>query len=161
MLDPGGLRAALLGGYHGSWIPADTLDAPLSRVGLAALGASPGAGIVHALGPETCGLERTAEIAAYLAEQSAGQCGPCVNGLPRLSGLLDNLAYGRVDDALVDAIHRTLRLVDGRGSCRHPDGTARMVRTALAVFGGDIAQHRRGRCEALLVTARRQVRRSE
>ena len=159
-LDPPRLRAVLLGGYHGSWVPADALDAPLSQAGLEALGASPGAGIVHALRPDRCGLERTAEIVGYLAEQSAGQCGPCVNGLPRLSKLLDKLAYGRIDDALVDEIHRMVRLVDGRGSCRHPDGTARMVRTALAVFVDDIAEHRRGRCEALLLAARREVRRS-
>jgi NADH:ubiquinone oxidoreductase subunit F (NADH-binding) len=158
--NPGGLRAVLLGGYHGSWISVDNLDTRLSRTDLAALGASPGAGIVHAIGRDECGLERTAEIAVYLAEQSAGQCGPCLNGLPRLSQLLDRLAFGRVNDTLIKEIHRMLGLVDGRGSCRHPDGTARMVRTALAVFARDIAEHRHGRCEALQLAARREVRRS-
>jgi NADH:ubiquinone oxidoreductase subunit F (NADH-binding) len=151
-------RTVLLGGYHGSWLPAGALGARLSRSGLAPLGAIPGAGVVHVLGRNECGLERTAEIASYLADQSARQCGPCLNGLPRLSLLLDQLAYGRVDDVLIDEIHRTIGLIDGRGSCRHPDGTARMVRTALAVFDNEIAQHRRGRCEALLVNARREVR---
>ncbi len=88
------------GGYHGSWIPADAFDgARLSRAALASFGATPGAGIVHALAADDCGLARTADIAAYLAEQSARQCGPCRNGLPRLAQLLDELAYSRVDDA--------------------------------------------------------------
>jgi NADH:ubiquinone oxidoreductase subunit F (NADH-binding) len=160
--DPRTLRAVLLGGYHGSWIPADALaGARLSRNGLAALGASPGAGIVHALGRDECGLERTAEIAGYLADQSARQCGPCVNGLPRLSQLLDQLAYGRGVGALVGEIQRMLGLIDGRGSCRHPDGTARLVRTALAVFRSDITRHQHGRCEALLAAARREIRGSK
>ncbi|CAN5663720.1 NADH-ubiquinone oxidoreductase-F iron-sulfur binding region domain-containing protein [soil metagenome] len=152
------VRAVLLGGYHGSWIPARALDARLSRAGLAPLGATPGAGVVHVLGRNECALERTAEIVSYLAGQSARQCGPCLNGLPRLSQLLDQLAYGRVDDILIDEIARTIGLIDGRGSCRHPDGTARMVRTALKVFDSDIVQHRRGRCEALMSDAHRQVR---
>ena len=33
-------------------------------------------------------------------------------------------------------------LVDGRGSCRHPDGTARLVRSALDTFADDITHHR-------------------
>ena len=149
------LRAVLAGGYHGSWIPAAAAfdGARLSRDSLARFKASPGAGIIHALGVDECGLARTADIAAYLAEESAGQCGPCLNGLPRLAQLLDELAYSRVGDSLLDEIHRMLGLVDGRGSCRHPDGTARLIRSALDVFATDIAHHRHGRCDALLITA--------
>ncbi len=137
-----------LGGYHGSWIPAaNAFDGPALAGGLAPFGASPGAGIVHVLSADECGLARTADIMAYLAEQSARQCGPCRNGLPRLAQLLDDLAYERVDDDLLDEVHRMLGLVDGRGACRHPDGTARLLRSALETFAGDIEHHRDGRCD--------------
>jgi len=43
-------------------------------------------------------------------------------------------------------------LIDGRGSCRHPDGTARLARSALDAFASDIAHHRHGRCEAALTS---------
>lgn len=143
------LRAVLVGGYHGSWLRAAQLDgARLSRSGLRGLGASPGAGIFHAIGATECGLAVTAEIAGYLAEQSARQCGPCLKGLPRLAELVDELAFGRADDALVKEIRRLTRLVDGRGACRHPDGTARMVRSALHAFADDIELHGRRRCAA-------------
>lgn len=147
--DPRTVRAVLVGGYHGSWIPATALGARLSRAGLAAYGATPGAGVLRVLGFDECGLEFTAAVVSYLADETAGQCGPCVNGLPRLAQLLDQLAFGPADDTLVDEIRWTTGLIDGRGACRHPDGSARMVRTALNVFAGDIAQHRLGRCEAL------------
>ncbi len=149
LIDTRELSAVLIGGYHGSWLPADTLASTrLSRSGLAALGASPGAGIVHALGATECGLVRTAEITEYLADQSARQCGPCRNGLPRLSELIEELAYRRTSDYLVKEVRRIARLVNGRGACRHPDGTARMVRSALSTFAADIEQHRRGLCSA-------------
>ncbi len=148
------VSAVLIGGYHGSWIPSAAFaTARLSRTGLASLGASPGAGIVHALPIDECGLVRTADIVAYLAEQGARQCGPCTNGLPRLATLFDELAYGHIDDALLVELHRILDIVDGRGSCRHPDGTVRMCRSALEVFANDIALHRSGRCEAALAAA--------
>jgi NADH:ubiquinone oxidoreductase subunit F (NADH-binding) len=143
------LRAVLIGGYHGTWLSPEQLGiAGLSRAALKPLGAAPGAGIVHALDYSECGLARTAEIARYLADQSARQCGPCLNGLPRLAELLDQLAFGRASDDLVREIRRMIGLVDGRGSCRHPDGTARMVRSALHTFADDIEWHRQGRCVA-------------
>ena len=147
--DPRTLSAVLVGGYHGSWLTASAFAGTrLSRAGLKSLGASPGAGIIHALGLTECGLAHTAEIARYLAEQSARQCGPCLNGLPRIAELLNELAHGRATDQLVKEARRVTGLVDGRGSCRHPDGTARMIRSALHVFAEEIGLHQRRRCAA-------------
>ena len=158
--DTRALRAVLLGGYHGTWIPAAMLaDARLSRAGLAHLGARPGAGIVHALPASECGLTRTADILSFLAGESARQCGPCTNGLPELARLFDELVYHGVDDGLLAKVYRTIDLVDGRGSCRHPDGTARLARSALTAFASDIDHHRHGRCEAALEPVPR-IRRS-
>ena len=145
----GELRAILVGGYHGTWIPAGALEGlRLSRASLQTVGASPGAGIIHALPKDVCGLARTAQITEYLAGESARQCGPCRNGLPTLALLLAELASNRVDDALVTEIRRVTGLVDGRGSCRHPDGTARMIRSALVAFASDVEAHRRRTCES-------------
>jgi NADH:ubiquinone oxidoreductase subunit F (NADH-binding) len=143
--DPRTLRAALVGGYHGRWVLRDAFqDTRLTHAAPESLGA----GIVYALATNVCGLACTAAIAAYLAEQSARQCGPCLNGLPRLAQLLDHLAYRRVSDPLIKDIYRMTRLVDGRGACRHPDGAARLVRSALHAFAADIEHHRQGGCEA-------------
>ncbi|MCI4673500.1 NADH-ubiquinone oxidoreductase-F iron-sulfur binding region domain-containing protein [Candidatus Mycolicibacterium alkanivorans] len=147
--DPRNVSAILVGGYHGTWLPANTFGGTkLSRTGLKHLGATPGAGIIHALGTTECGLVRSAEIVGYLADEGARQCGPCKKGLPRLAELLDELAYGRANDPLVKEIRRMVRLVDGRGACRHPDGTARLVRSALRAFATDIEAHHHARCAA-------------
>jgi NADH:ubiquinone oxidoreductase subunit F (NADH-binding) len=137
--DPGSLAAVLVGGYHGRWIPAEALD----RV---TLGRGSGTGIVHGLGASECGVERTAAFVGYLAEQSAGQCGPCRNGLPQLAELMSLLARGHGDEGLPAEIDRIAGLVDGRGACHHPDGTARLVRSALRTFSVDIGWHCEGHC---------------
>ncbi|ROQ39853.1 NADH dehydrogenase subunit F [Frondihabitans sp. PhB188] len=141
-----GLRAVLVGGYHGAWVPASALSTRLSMQELAPFGATPGAGILMALGTHRCGLDAAAEIAAYLAGQSARQCGPCANGLPRLADVLRRLAARDRAEWLPGEVDRLARLVAGRGSCHHPDGTSRMVLSALTVFADDVREHLAGRC---------------
>ena len=143
------LRAVLVGGYHGAWVPADALgELRLSRESLRPHGATPGAGVLVGLARHECGLARTADIATWLAAQSAGQCGPCLNGLPRMAGVLARLAHGDRDRGLAAEVTRLAALVEGRGACHHPDGTARLVRSALHTFETDVALHLAGCCEA-------------
>jgi NADH:ubiquinone oxidoreductase subunit F (NADH-binding) len=141
------LQAVLVGGYHGGWVPADPA-LPVSRRALEPYGASPGAGVVVALPAGACGLGETARIAGYLAEQVAGQCGPCVNGLPRMAATLADLAARRARPGLPAEVERLARLVSGRGACRHPDGTARLVLSAMRAFEADVVAHLGGRCLA-------------
>ncbi|KAA9153625.1 NADH-quinone oxidoreductase subunit F [Amycolatopsis acidicola] len=140
------LRAVLVGGYHGTWVPAANFGIPLTRKDLSAIGGSVGAGVMVALGTGHCGLKASAEVAAYLAAQSARQCGPCLNGLPALAQTLQALATGAGTAELPARAARLADLVEGRGACHHPDGTARFVRSTLAVFGDEIAWHLRGEC---------------
>ena len=139
------LAAVLLGGYFGTWVPWRAAAAiPLSAAGLAVLGADPGAGLVAALPDDACGLAEAAHVARYLADESAGQCGPCVFGLDAVAGQLEALAQGRGD--ALGRLRHSLDVADGRGACRHPDGAVRMVRSALTVFSGEIGRHAEGWC---------------
>jgi NADH:ubiquinone oxidoreductase subunit F (NADH-binding) len=136
--------AVLLGGYGGAWIDGSRLEIPLAPGPLAALGASVGAGVIVALPRGSCGVAETARVARYMAAENAGQCGPCVNGLPALAGAMELLAAGRSAGA-VDEIERLSTAIDGRGACRHPDGVVRLVRSAMRVFAPDVADHTAGR----------------
>ncbi|MFI6477019.1 NADH-ubiquinone oxidoreductase-F iron-sulfur binding region domain-containing protein [Nonomuraea sp. NPDC050663] len=118
--------------------PAPPPGVELSRTGLEAAGATLGAGIIVPLGSDTCPLGETARVAAYLAAQSSGQCGPCRMGLPEVARALVALCEGHGSS---DSVRRAVRAVERRGACFHPDGTARFVLSALDAFADDVAAH--------------------
>jgi NADH:ubiquinone oxidoreductase subunit F (NADH-binding) len=142
-------QAVLIGGYHGAWIPAgQAASLALRNAALRPLGASVGAGILAALPPDRCGLVETARVARYLALESAGQCGPCLSGLPRIAASLLEVAGPRPRQSVLADLSRWAGLVAGRGACHHPDGTVRFAGSALRTFAAEIALHRRGACSA-------------
>jgi len=139
------LQALLLGGYFGRWAGAsEAVPLPFSTAGLAPLGAGPGAGLIAALPADACGLAETARVVRYLADESAGQCGPCLFGLDAVAGEVQRLADGRTSS--LATLRRWLGQVDGRGACRHPDGTVGLIRSALTVFAAELDQHAQGWC---------------
>ena len=141
--------AVLIGGYHGTWLPmATALTLTLDNQALARHHAALGAGVLAVLPHQACGLIETARVTRYLAAESAGQCGPCLNGLPRIAVAMAELAGPRPRRGTVQAVERWAGLVTGRGACHHPDGTVRLVRSALAVFGDELRRHADGDCSA-------------
>lgn len=139
-------QAYLVGGYFGTWLgAADANRAALSNAGLAHVGASLGARAIVALPAAVCGVVETARVARYLAEQSAGQCGPCVHGLAAVADSLDELVRGKERTPDVALLQRRLGQIAGRGACRHPDGAAVLVSSALHVFAGEVDRHVHGR----------------
>jgi NADH:ubiquinone oxidoreductase subunit F (NADH-binding) len=146
---PDRVQAVLVGGYHGTWLPLPSAaHVPLCPAGLRPFGSSLGAGVMIPLAGSECGLRMTARIVAYLAAESARQCGPCQFGLPNLAGLMSSLAAGTAGSQGLRAIREAAGLVAGRGACHHPDGTARLVRSALTTFEQDAVLHTHGRCLA-------------
>ena len=140
-------RALLVGGYFGTWIPP-TLDVPLSRAGLRQAGAALGARTIAVLPQRVCPLAETARIVRYLAAESAGQCGPCVFGLPAVADSMAALARGGAQAAALRRISALTPQVLGRGACAHPDGAVRLVASALTVFADEVDHHLAGSCTA-------------
>jgi len=141
------VRAVLLGGYFGTWLTwPDHADVPLARPWLRPLGADLGAGVVLALPTRVCGLVAGAQIARYLADASAQQCGPCLFGLPRVADLLARLAACETSPGLPTEIERVISMVRGRGACAHPDGAARFVHSTVTTFDDEVRHHLRGGC---------------
>jgi len=142
------VQAVLVGGYFGGWIRPD-LDLPLTQAALRPLGASLGARTIALLPASVCGLAETARVARYMAGESAGQCGPCLFGLPAVAAALETIALGLPGAAA--ALNRLPQLsaqIARRGACAHPDGTLRFVESALDVFADEVDLHVVGRCSA-------------
>ena len=142
-------QAVLVGGYHGAWLSSDQArHLTLSNADLGPLGAAVGAGVLAALPTNRCGLVESARVVSYLAAESAGQCGPCLNGLPRIAATFSQLAHHGSTPSTRDDLQRWSQLVERRGACHHPDGTVRFLRSALNVFADEVVMHEAGRCSA-------------
>ena len=155
------LSAVLAGGYFGRWLPAETapgmaLDGLMGDLGLGAA-----TGIVLALPTSACGLTETARMLSFLAGESAGQCGPCLHGLPAMAQVTAGVAIGNARAPDLDRLRRwAAQLASGRGACHHPDGAVALLQSSLRTFADDLASHlQKGAChgsqsEAVFAMAR-------
>jgi NADH:ubiquinone oxidoreductase subunit F (NADH-binding) len=140
----GSYSAVLVGGYFGSWITAaEAQGADLSSRSLQPLGASAGCGLLVAMPINHCPLQEVSRVLSWLAANSAGQCGACVNGLPALAGAFEALVDRRVEVHDPEGwLDRWSPMVAGRGACKLPDGAIRFLNSARRVFESHIARHR-------------------
>jgi NADH:ubiquinone oxidoreductase subunit F (NADH-binding) len=135
-------RALLVGGYFGAWLPAGVAwPLPMTHAALKAAGGALGAGMVIALPVSSCLLAETARVVRYLADEGAGQCGPCVFGLPALADAMTDLAYHGGRGRVLRQLATLLPLVERRGACRHPDGVTQLIRSAVRAAGPDARRH--------------------
>ena len=117
--NPADLSGVLVGGYFGAWMdPAAAADA--MRLGVDALrrvGGGLGAGILVAM-PRSgiCALAEVSRATRWLADQNAGQCGACVNGLDAIAGAVETLVAGDRDRRRRSAVE-AVALDDGRAGC--------------------------------------------
>jgi NADH:ubiquinone oxidoreductase subunit F (NADH-binding) len=141
------VRAFLVGGYFGGWLgEREAADASLLEADLRPRGARLGARAIVVLPISACGICETARAMRYLADSSAGQCGPCVYGLDAIARSFERLAARqRLDER--KQLGRWIQQVRGRGACSHPDGAAGFATSALEVFAQEAEQHLRGHCE--------------
>ena len=138
---------ALLGGYFGTWLsPASLQELQLDVDALKTLhGASLGCGVLAILPQGGCGLVEAARIFRYLSEETAGQCGPCVNGLAAIAETMDRIAISDAGPSDIERIYRWIGMVRGRGACHHPDGAVGLLSSALMVFRDHLGNHFHGR----------------
>jgi len=142
------MSALLAGGYFGNWIPAPAVTGlVLSRRSFAAAGGSLGCGMLHVFPSRACGVRESARVARYLAEETAGQCGPCVHGLSAIAGTVETIARRKAPRGALRDVRRWLQDVAHRGACNLPDAAVGFLTSALTVFADEFELHERhGRC---------------
>lgn len=143
------VAAVGLSGLSGGWLTGpEAWGATWSDAGLAPYGLRTGTGAIHVLDRATCPLDHVARLANFAAGESAGQCGPCMFGVPAVAGQLRRLADGAIEPDELRLLHERLNLLPGRGACRFPDGVAGFAASAVRAFSADVEAHLVGRCIA-------------
>jgi NADH:ubiquinone oxidoreductase subunit F (NADH-binding) len=147
--------AVLLGGYFGGWVESSQAwGLVLEPEQLRAQGHSLGCGVIAVLPAGRCGVVETGRILAYLAHESARQCGPCTFGLRAISSATGRIAALASSDGDFEHIQRWAGLLPGRGACKHPDGAAGLLGSALRVFADEFRYHElEHRCRAVAAVA--------
>jgi NADH:ubiquinone oxidoreductase subunit F (NADH-binding) len=137
---------ALLGGYFGAWLAPEMMrDMPLDSDRLRKeYKASFGCGILAVLPEGGCPIVESTRILSYLAAETAGQCGPCVNGLAALSETMERVAASQPEPEDYQRVMRWIDMVKGRGACHHPDGAVGQLTSALTVFKQHLTTHLQG-----------------
>ncbi|MEU8863346.1 NADH-ubiquinone oxidoreductase-F iron-sulfur binding region domain-containing protein [Streptomyces umbrinus] len=134
-------QGVLTGGYHGKWLDSATVnEAIVSRNSLDAVGGALGAGAILPISTATCPLGESLRVAQWLAEESAGQCGPCYLGLPAAARGMEDILNGGGPAAL-EALKQVAHAVKRRGACSHPDGSAMFLESTIKAFTDDLAAH--------------------
>lgn len=147
-VDPRGVAHVLVGGLSGMWMTADeALTCRWSATDLARYGARPASGVLRVVPHGACPLDVVAQHLRYAAGESAGQCGPCMFGVPAVASDLLALAEGSADAGARGRLDARLPLLAGRGACRFPDGIAGYAASVLRVLGRHLDEHAAGRCD--------------
>jgi NADH:ubiquinone oxidoreductase subunit F (NADH-binding) len=143
---PTDAEAVLVGGLGGVFLPAE--DVPSLRWSsedLGEFGSGIGPGVIAVVPPTECPLAFVDRYLQYARGESAGQCGPCMFGVPALAADWSALME-RPTRSLLRQVGQRAGLLPGRGACRFPDGVGRFVASALRVFAAHVEGHVAGHC---------------
>ena len=104
-----------------------------------------GPGVIVALPKAACGVIESARVTRYLADESAGQCGPCLYGLAAVAKVFDEISDSPPREPGTHRwIERWAADIAGRGACSHPDGAVRFIASSLRIFADEIDRHEQG-----------------
>ena len=145
----GGSGAVGISGLSGGWLTADeATSVRWANRDLRQFGLSTGASVLHVIGADECPLMTIRSWLTYAAGESAGQCGPCMFGVPAAVADLIAIIDGRAARARATRLRERIALLSGRGACHFPDGIATFIRSVLRAFPEFLADHARGTCPA-------------
>ncbi len=91
----GTLKALLVGGPAGGFLPESALDTPLDPVALGAAGACLGSGQLLVVDQRACLVELGRLMERFMSDESCGKCIPCRIGTRRLYEIADRATAGR------------------------------------------------------------------
>jgi NADH:ubiquinone oxidoreductase subunit F (NADH-binding) len=140
--DLDGISGFLIGGYFAGVLGIHALDIPLDYDAFAAAGAGLGCAAIGVITSDvTCPVAISAGVMAYLARESAGQCGSCFNGTAAMSAVLDALQHHQAEASDIERLRKWAGFLRGRGACGTLDGATNVAASLLREFPDHVAAH--------------------
>jgi NADH-quinone oxidoreductase subunit F len=145
----GRLKAVLVGGPTGGFLPPEQLDMPLTYEGLASAGALAGSSTLLAIGESTCLVDLATLMTRYLGDEACGKTIPCRIGARRLAEMGERLCSGRTrpsDPGLIEDLGADMRAA---ALCGLEAGASNPLLSVMRYFPAEFEAHAaRGHCPA-------------
>ena len=145
----GHLKAVLVGGPTGGFLPPDALDTPWLHDRLSAAGATCGSGTILSLDQSSCIVDVATLMTRYLADEACGKTIPCRIGTRRMAELGRGFCSGRArpgDAALLADLAADVR---DAALCGLEAGASNPLLSGMRYFAAEFEDHIvRGSCPA-------------
>jgi NADH-quinone oxidoreductase subunit F len=128
------LQAVLLGGAAGGFVTSEQLDMPLTFEAVREAKATLGSGVVVPFDDTVDLRDVIARIAAFMRDESCGQCTPCRVGTVRQEEAIARLVSGQTRGSVQDE----LALLDDLATCMRDSSICGLGQTAASALSSAI-----------------------
>lgn len=141
------VKAVLVGGPSGGFLPKTKIDIPLDFEPLAEAGCCMGSGQVIVYDQATCMLEKIRSLMKHLADESCGKCTPCREGLRNICATLQKISDRNGKESDLDVLKDLAETLAAASLCNFGRTAANPVLTGVRYFREDLMTHiRTGKC---------------
>jgi NADH-quinone oxidoreductase subunit F len=137
----GALKAVMVGGPSGGFLPPDALDMPLTWRGLEEAGAIMGSGQVLAIDDSTCLVDLATLMTRLMNDEACGKTIPCRIGLKRMAEIGDRFVAGRPMPDDPDLLHDLAADTRDGGLCGLEITAVNPLLTGMRYFGKEFDDH--------------------
>jgi len=135
------IKAVLVGGPSGGFLPTDLLDTPYDYDSLRAVDAHVGSGSIVVADDRACIVDLARLLTRFCADQACGKTIPCRIGTRRLSEVVDRIAVGTpkpTDATLAADLASDIR---GSALCDHERLATLPTTSAMRYFRAELDDH--------------------
>ena len=148
-LAKGNLKAVLVGGPTGGFLPPDALDTPLSYDALREAGALAGSGTLLALDETACVVDVATLMTRYLNDEACGKTIPCRIGTRRMAELGGAFCSGRVRPSDAELLGDLAADLRDAALCGLEADASNPLLSGMRYFAPEFEDHiMRGQCPA-------------
>ena len=135
------VKAVLVGGPSGGFLPPDLLDTPYDYEPLRAVDAHVGSGSIVVADERACIVDLARLLTRFCADQACGKTIPCRIGTRRLSEITDRIAAGTPRPTDVALAAELAADVVGSGLCDHERLATLPLTSAMRYFRPELDEH--------------------
>lgn len=139
------IKAVMVGGFGGGFLPEAALDTPLDYRSLAGAGIAMASGSLVVADSATCVVDLTLHALSFSLAGSCGHCVPCREGTLQMTELLKDITGGRGKMADLDLLMELGDCLQTGSLCRFGKNAPAPVLTSIAHFRDEYAAHIAGR----------------